>query len=100
MKVQREWAKSLLAVKQFTVYVSMRARIALRKAGCIPLEDKSKEDALIDEEIDAVRVNKGRPVSVDDVVNALGRGDGGPSFFLFSFLRGAGFLRVSLTLGD
>jgi hypothetical protein len=91
VKVQREWAKSLLAVKQFTVYVSMRARIALRKAGCIPLEDKSKEDALIDEEIDAVRVNKGIPVSVDDVVNALGRGDEVRRFSFFLFFAVQGF---------
>jgi hypothetical protein len=31
-QVKKEWAKLLLRMKQFDVYVSMRARIALRKA--------------------------------------------------------------------
>ena len=74
-KVKREWAKALLAVKQFDVYVSMRARIALRKDLSIPLKDKNKEEALIDEEIRAVKMNKGRPVDVNDVVDALEDGD-------------------------
>ena len=62
-------------MKKFDVYVSMRARIALRKDLSIPLEDKNEEKALIDEEIRAIRMNKGRPVGVNDLVGALERGD-------------------------
>ena len=88
MKVKQEWAKALLGVKQFEVYVSMRARIALRKHGCIPLEDKKKEETLIEKEIDSVKANNGRPVDAGDIIGALERGD---EVCLFSFLREVAF---------
>ena len=88
MKVKHEWAKALLTVKQFDVYVSMRARIALRKHGCIPLEDKKREEALIDKEIDFVKANNGRPVGARDIIGALERGD---EVCLFSFFSPFGF---------
>ena len=75
MQVKHEWARALLAVKQLHVFVSMRARIALWKHGCIPLEEKKKEEALIDEEIDSVKSNKGRLVDAGDIIGALDRGD-------------------------
>jgi len=42
-----------------------------------PSKTKIKEKALIDEETRAVKVNKGRPVDVNDLVDALERGDEG-----------------------
>ena len=83
MKVKREWAKALLGVKQFEVYVSMRARIALRKHGCIPLEDKKKEKTVIEKEIESVKANNGRPVDAGDIIRALERGDEVRLFFHF-----------------
>ena len=84
LKVKSEWAKALLVVKQFDVYVSMRARIALRKHGCIPLEDNKKEGALINKEMDAIKANKGRPVDAADIISALERGDEVRLFFFFA----------------
>jgi len=95
MQVKHDWAKALLGVKKFDVYVSMRARIALRKHGCIPLEDKNKEEALIDEEIDSVKSNKGRLVDTSDIICALDRGDEVCLFCRFPSLRDAAFHMVS-----
>ncbi|KIM36909.1 hypothetical protein M413DRAFT_282123 [Hebeloma cylindrosporum] len=68
-------AKELLLVEKYDRYVSMRARIALRKHGCIPLADKSKADVLFDEEVDAIKANNGRPLDAGDIISALERGD-------------------------
>ena len=67
-------------MKKFDVYVSMRARIALRKAGLIPIYDKKDGEALeaslIDSEINAVKSGSpGYPVTVNDIINAFIRGD-------------------------
>lgn len=91
MKVKSEWAKALLVVKQFDIYVSMRARIALRKHGCIPLKDKNKEDALISKEMDAIKAKNGRSVDPGDIISALERGDEVClfSFFVMRFFMGS-----------
>jgi hypothetical protein len=63
------------------VYVSMRARIALRKAGVLPVDDAKEEDMLVKAEMDKVKGNKGTQVTEDDIIQALDRGDE-VSFFL------------------
>ncbi|KAF8957580.1 hypothetical protein BDZ97DRAFT_1924462 [Flammula alnicola] len=75
--VQREWAKILLKQKKFDVYVSMRARIALRLASIIPIDDKAEEKNLILEEVLAVKNGKGRPVTEDDIICAFSKGNEG-----------------------
>jgi len=75
--VKKEWAKKLLRMKQFDVYLSMRARIALRKVGVLPVDDAREEEMLVKAEMDKVRGNKGTEVTEDDIVEALNRGDEG-----------------------
>jgi hypothetical protein len=45
---------------QLEVYVSMDARIALRKVGVLPVDDAKEEQILVKAEMDKVRVNKER----------------------------------------
>lgn len=74
-KVQREWAKQLLKRKKIEVYVSMRARIALRLASIIPIDNKEEEARIVQKEVKAVKASKGRPVSEEDIIDAFCRGD-------------------------
>ncbi|KAF8957574.1 hypothetical protein BDZ97DRAFT_1762834 [Flammula alnicola] len=73
--VQREWANLLLTRKKYDVYVSMRARIALRIASIIPIADKEEEEKLIQAEVQAVKDGKGRPVTEGDIISAFSKGD-------------------------
>ncbi|KDR85968.1 hypothetical protein GALMADRAFT_235162 [Galerina marginata CBS 339.88] len=75
--VKKEWAKLILKMKAFDVYVSMRARIALRVASTLPAEDKETEEDLIKAEMQAVKNKKGLPVTEEDVITALSKGDEG-----------------------
>ncbi|KAJ3510254.1 hypothetical protein NLJ89_g4786 [Agrocybe chaxingu] len=52
---KKGWAEQLITAKEQTVYVRMRARIALRKAGAIPLADEKEEARLVEKEVKAVR---------------------------------------------
>lgn len=67
--------------KKHDVYVSMRARIALRKAGKLPVKDKAgaeretEETQLVDSEILAVKGARGHPVSKEDIVEAFCKGE-------------------------
>ncbi|KAF9525904.1 hypothetical protein CPB83DRAFT_908867 [Crepidotus variabilis] len=77
-KVQTEWAEFLLKMKLFEVYVSMRARIALRKAGILPIDDKEAEEILVAAEVVAVKNKKPLyEVNAKDIVKAFRRGDEG-----------------------
>jgi len=50
----------------------MRVRIALRRAGAIPLEDKDQEKELIEQEKLAVKAGRPfYPVTEDDIMNAF-----------------------------
>lgn len=53
----------------------MRARIALRKAGVLPVDDKKKESTLVLEEQEKTKCGKGHPVSEKDILDAFRRGD-------------------------
>jgi hypothetical protein len=55
----------------------VRARIALRKEGIIPLSstDPNAEDTLIQAEVKAIRKKGGKNVTEDDVIAAFSRGD-------------------------
>ncbi|KAF8951644.1 hypothetical protein BDZ97DRAFT_1884936 [Flammula alnicola] len=75
--VQREWANLLLTRKKYDVYVSMRARIALRIASIIPIANKEEEEKLIQAEVRAVKDGKGRPVTEGDIISAFSKGDEG-----------------------
>jgi hypothetical protein len=75
LQVKKRWAHLLLTQK-LDVYLSMRVRIALRKAGAIPLEDKNREKELVEQEKLAVKA--GRPchsVTEDDIIKAFLKGD-------------------------
>ncbi len=62
-------------------YVSMRARIALRIAGKLPVTDKigeakaTEEERRVNDEITAVKNHRGLPVSKDDIIEAFCRGE-------------------------
>lgn len=54
----------------------MRARIALRKAGKLPVDDKETQETMVQEEVNAVKFNRTTlPVTVEDIVEAFVRGD-------------------------
>ncbi|KAF5311336.1 hypothetical protein D9611_012629 [Ephemerocybe angulata] len=77
--VQNHWAKLVLKKKKSDVYAAMRARIALRKAGVLPVDDKEGEEALLLKEMGDVKKGKGRPVTEGDVLEAFKNGDEGIS---------------------
>ncbi|KAF8182322.1 hypothetical protein BJ912DRAFT_1145231 [Pholiota molesta] len=85
--VQREWAKQHLKRKKIEVYVSMCARIALRLASMIPIDDKEEEARIVQNEVKAVSVNKGRPVSEEDIIDAFRRGDEGIDIILMTCVK-------------
>ncbi|KAJ7101871.1 hypothetical protein C8R44DRAFT_808816 [Mycena epipterygia] len=68
-EVKQRWGKHISNVKAWPVYVAMRARIALRKAG-LPIE-------LNDLARDVVNIRAGShlPVTEQDIIAALNRGD-------------------------
>lgn len=54
----------------------MRVRIALRRAGAIPLEDKDQEKEVIEQEKLAVKAGRPfYPVTEDDIISAFLKGD-------------------------
>lgn len=58
----------------------MRARIALRLAGLIPVKDatgdeKANEEEVVKDEIKAIQRGNGRYVREEDIIAALSRGD-------------------------
>ena len=62
-------------------YVSMRARIALRIAGKLPVTNEigeakaTEEERRVNDEITAVKNHRGLPVSKDDIIEAFCRGE-------------------------
>lgn len=60
----------------------MRARIALRKAGLIPLEDKATENALIEEEMGKIKQSRGRAVLMGEILDAFHKGEEVSSAFM------------------
>jgi hypothetical protein len=72
----------LLRMKKFDVYVSMRARIALRKVGVLPVADAHEAEILVKAEMDKIRASKGTEVTEDEIMGALNRGDEVSFFFL------------------
>ncbi|KAJ3520714.1 hypothetical protein NMY22_g12627 [Coprinellus aureogranulatus] len=76
-KVKLNWANELLGSKRglSDYYVSMRARIALRKAGLLPAQDSASERKLVDRERALIAAYEGHPVSQQDIIDAFERGD-------------------------
>ncbi|KAF8177598.1 hypothetical protein BJ912DRAFT_1063501 [Pholiota molesta] len=72
---QQKWAMRVLGQKQFDEYFAMRARIALRLASIIPMDDKDEEERIISEEVDSIKKDRGRPVSSDNIIAAFSDGD-------------------------
>jgi hypothetical protein len=52
----------------------MRARIYLRKMGQLPTDEKAQIEA-VNEEVGKIRSKRGGSLSVDDMIQALTRGD-------------------------
>lgn len=75
LKVKSRWGDLLISQRNFECYVSMRSRIALRKAGQLPSGCDARDAALIAEEQDNVKFNRGLPVDCDDIIEAFSRGD-------------------------
>lgn len=69
--------------KTYDVYVIMRARIALRKKGLIPVEDKAIENDIIRNEMTAIKACRGKPVSTEEIIAAFHKGDEVSAVFLF-----------------
>jgi hypothetical protein len=67
--VKQVWGELIMKTKQWDIYVAMRARIALRKAG-MPLPVKK-----VEEEMKNVRGNNGLPVTVEDIISAFECGE-------------------------
>ena len=53
----------------------MRARIELRKSGLLPTQDIESEENLVNEQVAKIRKKTGLELAMDDVVQALRRGD-------------------------
>ncbi|KAF9481102.1 hypothetical protein BDN70DRAFT_992137 [Pholiota conissans] len=85
--VQREWARRLLKQKSIEVYVSMRARIALRFSSMIPASNKDEEDRLVKREVEAIKANKGRRISEQNIIDAFCRGDEGIDIILMTCVK-------------
>ncbi|KAJ7093410.1 hypothetical protein B0H15DRAFT_157850 [Mycena belliarum] len=70
-EVKQQWGRHIAKSKHWPVYVGMRARIALRKAG-LPLEPEreAREIAKI-----KAKSGKGMPLEPETVVDALSAGD-------------------------
>ncbi|KAJ3529858.1 hypothetical protein NMY22_g8830 [Coprinellus aureogranulatus] len=54
--------------------MSMKARIALRKARRLPTSDEASEASLVEEEIERNKAGKGLPVDAEDILEALRSG--------------------------
>lgn len=70
--VKDNWGKLILKSLRYDVYVSMLARIALRKYGLV---DEPNENALEIAEMAAIRSKTGRHVTVQDITGAFSCGD-------------------------
>ena len=71
--------------KQSNVYIAMRCRIALRKAGVLPVDNEIEEQRLVEAEKIKVKANRGTEVTEDDILQALERGEEVSFFFFFFF---------------
>ncbi|KAJ7446573.1 hypothetical protein FB451DRAFT_1375863 [Mycena latifolia] len=67
-EVKKRWGELILRSNKWTVYVAMRARIALRKAG-LPMDPEAEA-----REIQKIRDKKGIPLTPQDIINALSAG--------------------------
>uniref|UniRef100_A0A8H7Y9A5 DUF6697 domain-containing protein n=1 Tax=Psilocybe cubensis TaxID=181762 RepID=A0A8H7Y9A5_PSICU len=77
-KTKIEWAQRLLKAKAHDVYISMRARIALRKYGqLLPSTSKADEETLIRSEIKSIKINKGMHLTENDIIDAFSKGEEG-----------------------
>ena len=76
-QVKEGWANELLGWKRGVsdYHTSMAARIALRKAGLLPAPNEAAEDQLVKEELQRIKIRKGRPITQDDGIAAFERGD-------------------------
>lgn len=74
VQVKVNWALHILDLVKWDCYTSMRARIYLRKIGQLPTDEKAQNEA-IDKEVDRIRNKCGGSLSVDDMIQALTRGD-------------------------
>ena len=99
LQVKDNWGKLILKSVRYDVYVSMLARIALRKYGLLPLADEANENALEVAEMAAIRSKTGRHVTVQDITDAFSRGD---EVCLIPQLhtRSMGVILHSIYLGD
>ncbi|KAJ7472917.1 hypothetical protein B0H11DRAFT_2282735 [Mycena galericulata] len=70
-EVKQSWGKRILVSKKWEVYVRMRARIALRKTGRLVADD----DEAVAREMQRIKAKRGIPLTVDDVIEALSRGE-------------------------
>jgi len=69
LQVKQTWGELIMKTKQWDIYVAMRARVALRKAGMpLPIED-------VEEEMRKIRSNNGRFVTVKDIISAFECGE-------------------------
>ncbi|KAJ7148032.1 hypothetical protein C8R43DRAFT_1108097 [Mycena crocata] len=73
-KVLQAWGELVLKARKVDAYISMRARIALRKAGMTTEPDDVAREVAVVRAVKRTGVN-GLPVQPQDVVQALCRGD-------------------------
>ncbi|KAF5322664.1 hypothetical protein D9619_002219 [Psilocybe cf. subviscida] len=75
--VQDHWAELITTQQVQVCYMSMRARIVLRAAGSIPIDNKEREEALVNEEVEKIRRGKGKKVTTRQILEAFSNGDEG-----------------------
>lgn len=67
--MKQAWSNLILDTIKHDVYVSMRARIALRKVNI------NLTDGAVTKEVGNIKEHKGIPVNVNDIIAAFSRGD-------------------------
>jgi hypothetical protein len=73
-QVKAHWARHILAAIKWPCYTSMRARIFLRRQGCLPLEKEAQATA-VNQEVQKICSGRGGSVSPAEVIDALTLGD-------------------------
>ncbi|KAJ6627718.1 hypothetical protein B0H10DRAFT_358414 [Mycena sp. CBHHK59/15] len=68
-EVKETWGKLIVKTKRWDVYVSIRARIALRKSGIAETNEN------VAREMNKIRKRTGIPVTPQDVIQAFSRGE-------------------------
>ncbi|KAJ3534018.1 hypothetical protein NMY22_g7102 [Coprinellus aureogranulatus] len=76
-KVKECWASEIMGERRMLgeAQASQRARIALRKAGLLPVGNRALEVELVRQELERVKKGEGHPVGRKDIISAFEHGE-------------------------